>query len=55
MRIIHFDLDGTLTNPKLRITHCIQYALDKLGNPRSTLADALIWCILPPLNASPKT
>jgi phosphoglycolate phosphatase len=26
-----FDLDGTLTDPELRITACIQHALAKLG------------------------
>lgn len=28
---ILFDLDGTLTDPKLGITSCVQYALNKLG------------------------
>lgn len=28
---ILFDLDGTLTDPKLGITSCVQYALDKFG------------------------
>lgn len=28
---ILFDLDGTLTDPKLGITTCVQYALHKLG------------------------
>lgn len=28
---ILFDLDGTLTDPKLGITSCVQYALHKLG------------------------
>ena len=26
-----FDLDGTLTDPKLGITTCVQYALHSLG------------------------
>lgn len=30
-RYILFDLDGTLTDPKLGITSCVQYALDKMG------------------------
>lgn len=30
-RYILFDLDGTLTDPKLGITSCVQYALHKLG------------------------
>lgn len=28
-----FDLDGTLTDPREGITRCIQYALEKLGQP----------------------
>lgn len=28
---ILFDLDGTLTDPKLGITSCVQYALEKFG------------------------
>ena len=30
-RYILFDLDGTLTDPKLGITGCVQYALEKMG------------------------
>ncbi len=30
-RILLFDLDGTLTDPKTGITGCVQYALHKLG------------------------
>lgn len=30
-RYILFDLDGTLTDPKLGITSCVQYALRKFG------------------------
>lgn len=29
--IIFFDLDGTLTNPELGITTCVQYALESMG------------------------
>ena len=29
--IILFDLDGTLTNPELGITSCVQYALESFG------------------------
>ena len=29
-RYILFDLDGTLTDPKLGITSCVQYALGKM-------------------------
>ncbi len=49
--IVFFDLDGTLTDPKLGITRCIQYALDKLGVTPPP-ADDLTWCIGPPLHAS---
>jgi phosphoglycolate phosphatase len=46
-----FDLDGTLTNPKLGITRCIQYALRRLGFSVPS-EDDLVWCIGPPLLAS---
>jgi phosphoglycolate phosphatase len=45
---IFFDLDGTLTDPKVGITGSIQYALEKLGVPVPT-QDELTWCIGPPL------
>ncbi|MEH2376223.1 HAD hydrolase-like protein [Nostoc sp.] len=48
---ILFDLDGTLTDPKLGITRCIQYALSELGY-RPPNADELHWCIGPPLKGS---
>ena len=43
-----FDLDGTLTDPKLGITRSIQHALRKRGLPVPD-ADALEPCIGPPL------
>ncbi len=43
-----FDLDGTLTDPKVGITTCMQYALDKLEQPVPS-NDDLEWCIGPPL------
>jgi phosphoglycolate phosphatase len=46
-----FDLDGTLTDPKLGITRCIQHALTAL-EAESPDADALEWCIGPPLRHS---
>lgn len=53
MTAIFFDLDGTLTDPKLGITRSIQYALNKLN--RTTPAEnELTWCIGPPLLASLK-
>ncbi len=48
MRQLFFDLDGTLTDPKLGITRCIQYALEELGEPHQP-TEALTWCIGPPL------
>lgn len=51
---IFFDLDGTLTDPKLGITRCIQHALGELGvTPPDT--DELTWCIGPPLLESFKS
>ena len=52
MDAIFFDLDGTLTDPKLGITRSIQYALQKLDHPTIPTADELTWCIGPPLRAS---
>ncbi|MFH1992255.1 MAG: HAD hydrolase-like protein [Pseudomonadota bacterium] len=48
---ILFDLDGTLTDPKVGITRSIQYALEKLGRPVPAVTD-LLWCIGPPLQES---
>ena len=52
MDAIYFDLDGTLTDPKIGITRSIQYALEKLGHPAIPSEDELTWCIGPPLHAS---
>jgi phosphoglycolate phosphatase len=51
MTTIYFDLDGTLTDPKLGITRSIQYALSKLDR-LAPPEDELTWCIGPPLRAS---
>ena len=51
LEAICVDLDGTLTDPKIGITGCIRYALDKLDLP-SPPADDLTWCIGPPLHQS---
>lgn len=51
MDAIFFDLDGTLTDPKIGITRSIQYALDKLDLPVPS-PDELTWCIGPPLRDS---
>lgn len=41
---ILIDLDGTLTDPKLGITTCIRYAMQKLGRLLADEVD-LDWCI----------
>lgn len=46
-----FDLDGTLTDPFVGITTCIQYALEALERPYPS-SDDLAWCIGPPLRES---
>ena len=53
MTAIYFDLDGTLTDPKLGNTRSVQYALSKLDRTAPP-ADELTWCIGPPLRASLK-
>jgi phosphoglycolate phosphatase len=50
-RVALFDLDGTLTDPKIGITRSIQFALERLGRPVPE-TDALTWMIGPPLLAS---
>ena len=52
MDAIFFDLDGTLTDPKVGITRSIQYALQRLDHPTIPTADELTWCIGPPLRTS---
>lgn len=51
---IFFDLDGTLTGPKVGITRCIRHALRALGVTPPD-ADDLTWCIGPPLLESFKS
>jgi phosphoglycolate phosphatase len=48
---ILFDLDGTLTDPRVGITRCIQYALGQF-NEVIPPWEQLTWCIGPPLKAS---
>jgi phosphoglycolate phosphatase len=48
---ILFDLDGTLTDPVLGITRCIQHALAGLGRAAPDL-DSLRRCVGPPLQDS---
>nr|WP_174506606.1 HAD-IA family hydrolase [Acinetobacter sp. Marseille-Q1620] len=48
---ILIDLDGTLTDPKIGITTCVRYGLEKIGHP--VAADLnLDWVIGPPLKVS---
>ncbi|MCP4694610.1 MAG: HAD hydrolase-like protein [Desulfobacterales bacterium] len=51
MKHIFFDLDGTLTDPRLGIVRCIQYALSSLNIPRPPESDLEGW-IGPPLRDS---
>lgn len=48
---ILFDLDGTLTDPRIGITRCIQFSLGRLGR-EAPQANELVWCIGPLLRAS---
>ncbi|RYL88859.1 HAD family hydrolase [Sporolactobacillus sp. THM7-4] len=50
-QIILFDLDGTLTDPKIGITKSVQYALEKMGIVEPDL-DKLECFIGPPLDVS---
>lgn len=50
-KVILFDLDGTLTDPKVGITKCVQYSLEKMGIIESDL-DKLESFIGPPLQES---
>ena len=52
MTNILFDLDGTLSDPKIGITHSVRYALEKLGRDAPANDDDLAWIIGPPLLAS---
>ena len=50
-KIILFDLDGTLSDPKVGITKSVQYALKKMDIDEPDL-DKLERCIGPPLQVS---
>ncbi|MGD8191898.1 HAD family hydrolase [Brevibacillus ginsengisoli] len=50
-KVVLFDLDGTLTDPKIGITKSVQYALEKMGIVESDL-DKLEPFIGPPLHES---
>jgi phosphoglycolate phosphatase len=43
-----FDLDGTLTNPRVAITSSMAHALAEVGAPVPPIEE-LLWCIGPPL------
>jgi len=43
-----FDLDGTLTDPRVAITSSIKYAMRAVGR-EAPPADELLWCIGPPI------
>lgn len=49
--VLLWDLDGTLTDPKVGITLSVQYALSQLGYPLPKVDD-LDWVIGPPLRES---
>jgi phosphoglycolate phosphatase len=51
IQAILFDLDGTLSDPKVGITGSIQSALSALNYPVPE-QDDLLWCIGPPLEQS---
>lgn len=53
-KILLWDLDGTLTDPKVGITLSVQYALSQLKYPLPNVDD-LDWIIGPPLRESFKT
>ncbi len=48
---ILFDLDGTLTDPKVGITRCIQFSLEHFDVDIPPM-NQLTWCIGPPLKES---
>jgi phosphoglycolate phosphatase len=50
-RHIYFDLDGTLTDPSVGITRCIQHALKRVG-VQQLPKEQLLRCIGPPLHDS---
>lgn len=50
-KVILFDLDGTLSDPKVRITKSVQYALHNMAIKEPEL-DKLESFVGPPLNDS---
>lgn len=51
MRTVLFDLDGTLTDPQVGITHSLCHALTEMGRVAPE-PQSLCWCIGPPLQES---
>jgi phosphoglycolate phosphatase len=51
MKLLLWDLDGTLTDPQEGIIGCIQFALRETGQPVPA-HEELLWCIGPPLQKS---
>jgi phosphoglycolate phosphatase len=49
--VLLFDLDGTLTDPRLGIVRCMRYALDRLGKACPS-DDVLATFIGPPLRVT---
>ena len=48
LKTILFDLDGTLTDPKVGITESVRYAMAKMKRPLSPQTN-IDWCIGPPI------
>jgi phosphoglycolate phosphatase len=51
VKALLWDLDGTLTSPRVGIVRCIQFALEKAGLAPPG-EEELLWCIGPPLHHS---
>ena len=51
LRTVLFDLDGTLTDPKVGITASVRYAMVEMKRPLAPETN-LDWCIGPPLHDS---
>lgn len=51
IKYLLIDLDGTLTDPRVGITTCVRYGLDKIGCPIAE-HENIDWIIGPPLKAS---
>jgi phosphoglycolate phosphatase len=47
-----FDLDGTLTDPRVGILESMRYALGKMGRRSLPPDEEISWCIGPPIRAN---